>query len=98
MSCLKEEHAHASVGMAHEMPDAVHEERLNAATHALGLACATGAAVVLLSAALRRGGPGQVAACAIYAATLIAAYAASTLSHLFTDAFLRRAFRVAGQA
>ena len=80
------------------MAEAVHEEKLNVVTHALGLACATAAVGVLLSAALRRGGRWQVTACAIYATTLVAAYAASTLSHLFTDGVLRRAFRIADQA
>jgi hemolysin III len=80
------------------MTDAVHEEKVNAATHGFGFACATVAAIVLLTTATRLGGRWQIAGCAVYVATLVAAYAASTLSHLFTDLALRRAFRIADQA
>lgn len=80
------------------MTYAVHEERMNAATHGFGFACGVVAAAFLLTTAVRRGGPWHVTGCAIYAATLVAAYAASTLSHLFTDLTLRRAFRIADQA
>ena|SRR5579884_2494451 len=80
------------------MTEAVHEERVNAATHGFGFACATVAAAVLMATTLRQGGPWQITGCAVYVATLMAAYAASTLSHLFTDAALRRAFRIADQA
>ena len=74
------------------------EERVNAATHAVGLAAgATGAAVVVAEAA-RHGGPWEVAGCLVYGVTLVAMYAASTLSHAFTRPRPRAFFRAADQA
>jgi len=75
-----------------------HEERVNAATHALGLAGGMVAAVVLVRAAAQQGGPWQLWGCSIYAVTLVAAFAASALSHLFSSPRLRLAFRAADQA
>ena len=74
------------------------EETLNAVTHALGLALALVGAVVVIAAALRGDDPWRLFACALYAATLVAAYAASTLSHLFRDPRRRDAMRKADQA
>ena len=74
------------------------QEWVNAIIHALGLAWAVWAAVVLMIAALRQGGPWQVAGCAAYAITLVAAYAASTLSHSFRHPGRRNWFRTADQA
>jgi hemolysin III len=74
------------------------EELANAATHALGLGLSIGAAVLLLWRVSQFGGPWQVWGCSIYAATLVAAYAASTLSHMFRDPRLRDAYRTADQA
>lgn len=45
-----------------------------------------------------RGGPWQVAGCGVYSVTLVATYAASTLSHVFRSPAMRNAFRVADQA
>lgn len=81
------------------MTTMVHDEELiNAATHGLGLGCAVAASVVLLWIASHHGSAWQIAGCSIYAATLIAAYAASTLSHAFRRPGPRHAFRVADQA
>lgn len=81
------------------MSTTVHDEELvNAATHGLGLAGAIGAAAVLLYTAARYGTAWNVWGCAVYAATLIAAYAASTLSHIFRRPKVRHAFRIADQA
>lgn len=74
------------------------EENFNAATHALGLACGLAAGVFLGLVAARRGSAWQLAGCAVYAATLVATYAASTLSHVFRGPRLSRAFRIADQA
>ena len=74
------------------------EELCNALTHGAGCALAIVGAAVLLSAASQRGDGPQLAACTGYAATLVAAYAASTLSHVFKSPRLRNAFRVADQA
>lgn len=74
------------------------EEKFNAATHALGLACGVAAGVFLVLVATRRGTAFQAAGCAIYVATLVAAYAASTLSHAFRSPRLTRTFRILDQA
>jgi hemolysin III len=74
------------------------EERFNAATHAVGLALAIVGASVVVGRASGKGTPWQLAACVAYAVTLVAAYAASTLSHVFRDGRLRRGFRIADQA
>jgi hemolysin III len=74
------------------------EERFNAATHAVGLALAVVGTAVLLSTAARHGGRWQVLGCAVYSITLVAAYLASTLSHLFHNPRARGAFRIADQA
>jgi len=74
------------------------EERFNAATHGFGLVLGCVGAVVVIAAAARNGTPWQVLACSAYAVTLVAAYAASTMSHFVTGAAARRAFRIADQA
>jgi hemolysin III len=74
------------------------EEAVNAATHAAGLLCAVAGAAVIVWAAASRGGVWEVVGCGVYAVTLVAAYAASTLSHAFRRPRVRHAFRVADQA
>jgi len=75
------------------------EEAWNAATHAAGLALAVGGAIVLGWAVAGHGaGAWPVVGCAIYAATLLAAYAASTVSHVARRPGARRAWRIADQA
>jgi len=74
------------------------EEAFNAATHAVGFALALVGSAVLLATVVRTGGRAQGAACAVYAATMVAAYAASTLSHVLTGARARNFFRTADQA
>jgi hemolysin III len=74
------------------------EEGVNAATHAAGLLCSLAGAVVIVRYAAVRGGPWQWAGCGVYAATMVAAYAASTLSHWFRRPGPRHALRVADQA
>jgi len=75
-----------------------HEEKVNAATHAAGLALGVAGAAVVICVAARRGGTWQICGCAIYAATLISVYFASTLSHALRAPGPRHAFRVADQA
>lgn len=84
--------------MEFDSPADESEEWLNATTHALGLACSIAGAVIVLVVAARRGSPWEVWGCAVYAATLLATYAASTLSHLLRAPRLRIAFRAADQA
>jgi hemolysin III len=75
------------------------EEAANAATHALALAaCLAGAALLLTRAALRQANPWQIAGLAVYAATLVTAYLASTLSHVCRHPRRRHAWRIADQA
>jgi hemolysin III len=75
------------------------EEAWNAATHGAGLALAVAGAIILGWAIVRRGGGGwQFAGCGIYAVTLVAAYAASTISHVARRPAARRAWRIADQA
>ena len=74
------------------------EERMNAATHALGLAGALVAVVVLLRAVVLNGGPWQALGCGIYAVTLVAAYAASMLSHAVQGPAAQHAMRVLDQS
>jgi hemolysin III len=74
------------------------EEFFNAATHAAGCALAAAAAAVLLPRVLRHGDRWQVAAAGVYCATLVSAYAASTLSHTFQAPRARNLFRTADQA
>ena len=70
------------------------EEDVNAVTHAIGLMCGViGAALVVWTAAAR-GTIWQVSGCVIYGVTLVTAYAASTLSHVFRTPRLSHVFRV----
>src|SRR5258706_10556550 len=74
------------------------EERANAFTHGLGLGAAFAASSLLLTTAHRNGNAWNLWGCWIYVVTLIAAYAASTFSHVFESPKLRHAFRAADQA
>lgn len=73
------------------------EEFANAFTHGFGLVLSILGAVLLIGRALS-GNLWHVAGCAIFAATLIAVYAASTLSHVYFSPGLRRRFRTLDQA
>ncbi|HTS87231.1 MAG TPA: hemolysin III family protein [Gemmatimonadales bacterium] len=57
------------------------EELANAATHGVGLALSVLALPLLLGAALRHGDPPLVAGTAVFAASLVTLYLASTLYH-----------------
>lgn len=74
------------------------EEKINGATHALGLALSVVGFELLLVRAFRLGDAWQIAGCAVYASALVAVYAASTLSHAFQHPRLRRLFRILDQA
>ncbi|OHB83559.1 MAG: hypothetical protein A2V98_24000 [Planctomycetes bacterium RBG_16_64_12] len=89
-------HRELSAGVipGHDLP----EETANSVTHGIGLALSIAAAAPLLAAAALYGGFWLLAGCGIYAATLIAVYAASTLSHAFCGTPLRRLFRILDQA
>jgi hemolysin III len=74
------------------------EEWANTLTHAAALVLAVPALTALLASAAQRGSPRLLAGCSIYAATMIALYAASALSHFVEDARRRRFFRSLDQA
>jgi hemolysin III len=74
------------------------EEKINTATHALGLLLSVVGFELLLSRVFRLGDRWQIAGCITYASSLVAVYAASTLSHSFQHPRLRRLFRILDQA
>lgn len=74
------------------------EEIANTITHGLGLALSLVGAGLLMNRAESLGDWWIVAGCGIYTATLIALYAASTLSHTFREPRLRNLFRRLDQA
>jgi len=71
-------------------------EVLNTLTHGLGTVLSVAGGALLL-VKVREARSIQLAACAVYAACLIAVYAASTLSHLFLRERWRRRFRILDQ-
>jgi len=75
------------------------EELVNSLTHAIGLVLSMVGAAWLMAAVLRMGESWQVAACAVYSVSLVAVYAASTLSHVYSQhPRLRAVFRTLDQA
>ena len=71
-------------------------EVANSLTHGLGFVLSLAAATMLLQAA-RLGDAWQFAACAVYAGTMVAVYAASTASHLFMQPKLNHFLRMLDQ-
>ncbi len=69
------------------------EELANVITHAIGVALSVAGLVVLVTCAGRRGNAWCVAAVAIFGATLVLLYTASTLYHGFRRAELKRLLR-----
>lgn len=76
------------------VPDA---EAANCWTHAVGCCLSVPGAALLMSTAIATGDPWRVAGCAVYAMSLVALYAASTLSHWFEDERRRNFFRMLDQ-
>jgi hemolysin III len=74
------------------------EDKLNAATHGLGLLLSLVGFQWLMSRAVQLGSGWQITGCAVYACALVAVYTASTLSHHFQHPRLRRLFRILDQA
>jgi hemolysin III len=74
------------------------EELFNALTHGAGTGLAILGAGVLLAVASKHGSTSELTACAVYVVTLVCAYAASTLSHVFANPATRAFFRVTDQA
>jgi hemolysin III len=74
------------------------EELVNALTHGVGLVLSVAGAALLIDRASAQGDAWRWTGCVVFAATLIAVYAASTLSHAISQPRLRRAFRILDQA
>jgi len=72
-------------------------EAANQMTHAAGFALSIFAAVVILRAAWASADHLRILGCAVYAITHCGIYAASTLSHSFTDPRRREFYRLADQ-
>jgi len=70
------------------------EELANAITHGVGLVFSIIGFVILLALAVMRGGPWQIAGCAIYGVTLVCLYAASTLYHSVLSPRFKRALLI----
>ena len=70
------------------------EELVNSLTHGLGLTLSIAGFVVLVVLAAMRGSAWRIVGCAVYGATLICLYAASTLYHSTRSRRLKRILRV----
>jgi hemolysin III len=70
------------------------EELAHSITHGVGLLAAVAGLVLLLVLAAATRDPWRVAACSVYATTLVLLYAASTLYHALSRTRARRVFRV----
>jgi hemolysin III len=77
----------------HHLP----EETANQLTHGFGLALSILGAIVLIASARVHGSRLQFVGCCVYAASLVALYAASTLSHSFQAPRARYFFRMLDQ-
>jgi hemolysin III len=70
------------------------DELVNALTHGLGLALAVVGGLVMVVSVMTHGDPWRIVGCLVFVASLVAVYAASTLSHSATSmrwkAFFRR--------
>ncbi len=77
--------------------DGLSAEQANQLTHFLGFAIGLVAATALLLRAISVGGPVRIAGCLIYGGTMVALYAASTLSHSFSDPDRRQFYRMLDQ-
>jgi hemolysin III len=73
------------------------EETANQLTHGAGLLLSLVGAAILLNSARQHSDPLQFVGCCIYAGSLVALYAASTLSHTFRTPPMRTFFRMLDQ-
>lgn len=88
-----------SIGTALDLPTPLprNEEIANCVTHGIGCALAVAGTVVLTRAMAQHGDTLQIVGVSVYGATLMALYAASTLSHSFERPRLRHFFRTVDQ-
>lgn len=89
--------------MITQEPPGVHarrpiDEYANLITHGFGLVLTIGASAFLMRLAIAFQPLRTIGACAVYCVSLMALYAASTLSHSFHDPHWRRFFRTVDQA
>ena len=80
--------------MSHSRAWTLGEEVAHSVTHGAGLLAAVAGLVMLVTLAAATRDPWRVTACAIYASTLVALYAASTLYHALSATRARHVFRV----
>lgn len=74
------------------------EERLNIASHAIGLLLSIAALLALVAQALTYGDTWQLVSCSVYATSMIALYAASTAYHASREPRLRSRLRTVDHA
>jgi len=74
------------------------EERANSISHALGLVASLAAAPVLLITAIRTGGATTIIGAAVFAATMVSLYLASTLYHTLPETRGKGFFRILDHA
>jgi hemolysin III len=74
------------------------EELANAFTHGIGLVLSIAGGIALIARASSHVDAWRVAGCSVFAVTLIGMYAASTLSHCFSESRHRRLTRSLDQA
>jgi hemolysin III len=72
-------------------------ELVNAITHGIGLLLSIAGAIVLISCAISCSDGWRLTGCSIFATSLVAVYAASTLSHSSSRPKLRHLFRILDQ-
>lgn len=70
------------------------EEVANTVTHGIGLVLSIAGLVILIVLAAMRGSAWRIAGCAIYGATLVCLYAASTLYHGISSSRWKRALKI----
>lgn len=73
-------------------------ELANSISHGFGFLLSVAGAIALTMAVYPKGDGWRIASCRLYAATLVAMYAASTLSHAIHSPRARRYFRILDQA
>jgi len=75
-------------------PAPLREELANATTHGVGLLASLVGVPILLSTVASRGDAWQIAGCAVFAATLVGLYTASTLYHALPPSRAKRVLRL----
>ncbi|MGC3969723.1 MAG: hemolysin III family protein [Pirellulales bacterium] len=90
--------APATIAVADDADVRRSEEPINMLTHGLGLVLSLAGGYWLCTAAWQAGGLLRIVGCTVYAASLIAVYLFSTLSHTFETGEARQRFRALDQA